>query len=696
MSVAGSGWAPARRGLNVAEGENLNHNDGALRFHDALQVSTMPRSPLQRFGPYVLDTDSGELSRDGRLVRLQPQPYKILVRLLRSPGEVVSRDELRRELWADDTFVDFEQGLNTCIRQIRAALGDDAEAPRFIETLQRRGYRFLAPVRVEERAPAPMAAPPAQGSHRHPSVEARPAATEPGSTTSTASGPAVVRSRSPWSRRAALLLIGAGVLVASVAAGALWRPGAEPLAVRSLLVLPLHDLSAEGDQAYLADGLTEAIIGDLSRIRALRVISRTSAMQYKGTGKRLGEIARELDVEAVVEGSVSVVGQRIRLTAQLVDATRDQPIWSGTYERELADVFGMQRDLARTVASEIRVRMTPQERGLLAADRQVEPEAYRAYLRGRYLWNQRTLRSLSAAVEQFQQAISRDPDYAAAHTALAQAHVLLGDEEFAAMTPTEALGRVREASLRALELDASQAGAWAALADVEYSMARNPSLAGEYFERALTLAPGDATVQHWYAWFLISQGRFDEADAAMAIARDLDPLSPIIMTEAGYPAYFAGRHDDALRQFANALEQDPNFVPAHCALGRAYLQKGQIDDALTAFERAVLLSERATAPLTLLAVAAAHAGDHDRARDLMGELERRAAQDFVPPLIFGLVHSAVGDADRAVGWLTRAVDDRTQASLFLAIMPELDALRGHAGFERLLARLEAERQPLSD
>jgi TolB-like protein/DNA-binding winged helix-turn-helix (wHTH) protein/Tfp pilus assembly protein PilF len=644
------------------------------------------RTPLLRFGPFELDLEAGELFRNGRLVRLPPQPVKVLARLLATPGAVVTRDELQRELWGQDTFVDFDQGLNTCIRQIRAALGDHAESARYVQTLQRRGYRFVAPVEAVERTEH------AHAVHRPeaiaPAGEApavRPEPPHAGAKQALApSRRSLTLHRAAW---------GAAALVSVVALAAgwfLWAPtesGIPQARHLSLLVLPLTDLSPNRDQAYLAEGFTEAIIAELGRFEMLRVISRTSAMHYQGTRKRLAEIARELSVDAVIEGSVAVADGRVRLNARLIDGSSDTPIWTATYDRELRDALVLQQEIARAAATEIRVQLGPT--ALSHESRRVDPEALHAYLRGRHLWNQRTTASLRMAVEHFQSAIRQDPLFADAYAALAATLVLLSDDEFGAMESNDSLTGVRTAARRALELDPSQAEAWAALATAEYTIAWNPEGGEEYFQRAVKAAPGNATVWQWYGWFLISRSRFDDAASAFATARNLDPLSPIVITDAGYPDFFARRYDTAIPHFRDALAQDPNFVQAHVALGRAYLQMGRIEEARQTFERAAVLSERSYITLTYLAMVSARAGAHDRAHELLQEIRRSpSAREYVSPFAFVFAYAALGELDSALDWLERAVASRTQSAPFLHNMPELDPLRTAPRFVGILNGLQ--------
>ncbi len=652
---------------------------------------------LYRFGVYELDPASGELRRAGRLIRLQPQPFTVLLALVKAGGAVVSREDLQRQLWGDETFVDFDQGLNTCIRQIRLALGDSAESPRYVQTLQRRGYRFLVPVDAVSQTPPPVATTsrepvPSDGAGAAPAPDvAQAASDEPVSQDETRpSSPTAPRAfRRRWALVIAVALAIAGIVLVSTRLPGGDEPPAD--GIRSLAVLPLADLSPDAGQDYMADGLTEALIADLARIKALRVISRTSAMYYKNTRKRVSEIARELNVQAVIEGSVAVSGSRIRLTTQLIDARTDTPIWSATYDRELQDVLTLQQELARTVASEIRVRITPPEQERLAGAGPVNPDAYREYLQGRAQWNRRTPDSLRLALGYFTRAIDLDPSYAAAHTALAQTYMLLGDDEFPGIEPAEALRATRREANRALELDPDDAGAWAALATVEYAIGWNWMEAGRHFERALVLAPGDANVQHWYAWYLMSLGRLDEALSTIAVARDLNPLSPIILTDEGYPHLFAGRPDAAIRCFETALEHDPNFIQAHVAIGRAHDVAGAHAEARRAFERAIVLSDRGIPPLTFLARSLAHLGDTDGARGILGEIRDRGRTEYVPPLAYALIHTAMGERERALDWLERAVDARSATTPFLLIVPEFQGLAGHPRFEALVARLQTDR-----
>ena len=393
-------------------------------------------SPLS-FGVFEADPRSGELRKHGMRVRLQGQPFQVLAMLLEHPGEVVTREELQKKLWPADTFVDFDQGLNKAINKLREALGDSAETPRFVETVARRGYRFLAEVKPAERsvvgkirtAAVPDPAPQTHGAAVSP---------QPGRHHLTGA---------QWKTSAVLLLflivVGLGV----------WsyksRQRSSP-AIRSLAVLPFESLSSDTNQDYFADGMTDQLISDLGQIGALRVISRTSVMGYKHVRKPLPEIARELNVDAVVEGTVLRSGDRVRITAQLINASADKHLWSQSYEGELRETLEVQSKVAMAIADQVRINLNPKEQAALVAAKVVNPEAYVSYLKGRYFWNKRTADSLKIALAYFNQAIEEDPKYAQAYSGLADTYALLGDWQYAVMTPKEALPKAKAAAIKAL------------------------------------------------------------------------------------------------------------------------------------------------------------------------------------------------------------------------------------------------------
>src|ERR1700739_1950932 len=368
-----------------------------------------------RFGVFELDLRAGELRKHGLRVRLQEQPFQVLATLLEHPGEVVTREELQKKLWPADTFVDFDHGLNKTINKIREALGDSADSPRFVETVARRGYRFIAEVKVADAAPV-----------RGPEVVTQALAHMEAGEREVAGKPATPKlTRLPvrWKISGFVVLLVMGSLVT----WKLYSSRHPSHSIRSLAVLPLDSLSNDSSQDYFADGMTDELISDLGQISALHVISRTSVMAYKRARKPLPQIARELNVDAVVEGTVLRSGDQVRITAQLIEASADKELWSQSYEGELRDTLALQNKVAKAIADQIRINLSPQEQAALKSIKAVNPEAYESYLKGRYFWNKRTANSLKAALAYFDQAIEEDPKYAEAYSGLADTYALLGD-----------------------------------------------------------------------------------------------------------------------------------------------------------------------------------------------------------------------------------------------------------------------------
>jgi TolB-like protein/DNA-binding winged helix-turn-helix (wHTH) protein len=407
-------------------------------------MESPPSNSVVCFGTYEVSLHSGEVRKAGLRIKVQQQPMKLLEILLEHSGEVVTREELRSRVWPNESFGDFDQALNIAIGKLRSALGDSAENPRFIETLPKRGYRFIADVSVLDADARPK--------KRPESVAVDLPATEPGDTLQGAEL-APAPKRRPGLKRG---LIVALALVLSLSILSVWlfrSRGRASTGVRSLAVLPLENLSGDASQNYFADGMTDELITDLAQISALRVISRTSVMTYKGARKPLPQIARELNVDAIVEGSVLRSGDQVRITAQLIEASTDKHLWSQSYEGELRDTLALQSRVASAIADQIRINLTPQEQAALKNVKVVNPKAYESYLKGRYFWNKRTANGLKAALAYFKQAIEEDPQYAPAYSGLADTYALLGDWQYAVMTPKEAFPQAKKAAVKALELD---------------------------------------------------------------------------------------------------------------------------------------------------------------------------------------------------------------------------------------------------
>jgi len=464
------------------------------------------------------------------------------------------------------------------------------------------------------------------------------------------------------------------------------RPEA-PRRIASVAVLPLDNLSGDSTEEFFADGMTEALIGDLAQIAALRVISRTSVMRYKGVRRPLPEIARELGVDAVVEGTVVRAGDRVRISAQLIEAATDRHVWAHSYERDFGDILALQREVAFAIAQEVRTHLSPGEARRLAEKRPVNPEAYDAYLRGRFQWNRRAPDAVRRGIEFFERAIEADPTYALAWTGLADSFNVLGDQH--AIAPEEAAARAKAAAHRALEIDPQLAEAHVSLA-FQYAFHDWAwEKAEATFLRALELKPNYATGHQWYAEFLVMKKRYDEAVAEARRARELDPLSTVIATTYADVLYFCRRFEEAASMLRGTLEVDPSFVHGHTDLGRACSILGRHEEAIASFLTAARLREIDPDHMPGLGYAYAAAGRAEDANRVLAKLEERRRERFVSPAGIAVIHAVLGDLDRAFEWLDRAVAERDSALVWLDVNPRLDPLRGDPRFAALLARVAA-------
>ncbi len=452
--------------------------------------------------------------------------------------------------------------------------------------------------------------------------------------------------------------------------------------IESIAVLPLENLSGDPEQDYFADGMTEALIAGLAKIRALRVISRTSVMRYKGHRVALPEIARALDVNAIVEGSVLRAADRVRITALLVDTATDRHLWAQTYERDAGDILALQSEVAQAIANEIQVTISPQEVAGLARRSAVNPDAYHAYLKGRYHWEKRSEEGLKRALHFFQQAIELDPTYAPAYAGVADYYITLGNFNLA--DSHDVYPKAKAAALRALEIDPASAEAHTSLGTVEGSYEWDREGAERDLKRAVTLNPNYATGHHWYADHLVSLGRFDEGLAEIAIAQSLDPLSLMMAADAAGYLFYAKRYDEALRRMRTALEQEPSFAPAYRQLGGIYEQMGKHREAIEAFEKMRELTDGATFSLTALAHVWALSGRRDDAVRMLKELEEVAKRKYVSPYSVAAVHVALGEVDRAFELLDRAVKSHDRALIWLNVSPRWDRVRSDPRLRAIL------------
>jgi TolB-like protein/DNA-binding winged helix-turn-helix (wHTH) protein/Flp pilus assembly protein TadD len=644
-----------------------------------------------RFDSFELDIESGELRKAGQPIRLTGQPFRLLALLAGHAGHLLSREHIRQEIWGADTFVDFDQGVNFCIKQIRVALGDDAKNPRYIETLPRRGYRFLGRLEVKGEG-KPQAAPSSaiveftNGSGRPPVADGEQATAAP---SLLVEGPA----GSSRSSRRRTLLIALAVVALSAAAVAGWlgwrRRAAVPAPASRIMlaVLPFDNMSGDRDQDYLSEGMTEEMITQLGRLDpdGLGVIARTSAMKYRYDDKDLEEIGQELGVSYLLTGSVRPAGQRIRINAQLIKVSDRTNLWAGSYEREFRDLLSVQAEVATAIAQEIRIRLTSREQQRLAQLRPVNSQAYQAYLKGRFFWNKRSTEKVRKAIEYFEQAIAADPAYAAAHAGLADCYTALG--HYGAIPPAAAYPRAKAAALRALEIDEQLAEAHAALAAVKMHYDWDWPGAEREFKRAIRLNPSYASAYQWYGTYLATMGRSEEAAQQDARALELDPLSPLISTAVGLHLYYARQYRQAIDQHRKALELEPEFAVSRLNLGRAYLGAGMFPEAVAELERAVRLSDRSPATLAALAQAYGLAGQMERARELLQEMVGRSKTSYVSPFDIALVYIGLGDKDQAFAWLQRAYEEHCPALVYLRLHPWADGLRSDPRFQNLLGRL---------
>jgi TolB-like protein/DNA-binding winged helix-turn-helix (wHTH) protein/Flp pilus assembly protein TadD len=642
-------------------------NSGAL----VMQQANGSSESRLRFGVFEVDSRLGLLTRQGKRLPLQEQPFQVLLMLLEKPGALVTREELHQRLWPD-TVVDFDHGLNKAINKVRDILGDSATNPRFIETVARRGYRFLAEVVAVDAGPAGDLAQPAAAATAvtGAAVFAKPLPPEP-----------TGRTGHPW----LVVSVATAMVLAAVLAWVLLRPATTPLGIQSLAVLPLENLSGDATQDYFADGMTDELITQLAQISALRVISRTSVITYKTNHKPLATIARELNVQAVVEGSVLSSAGHVRITAQLIRVPADEHLWAKSFEGELSDTLKLQAEVAREIATQVRAKLKPQEQVALQESRVINPAAHEAYLKGRYFWNKRTAEGLRNAIEYFNAAIAADPSYAAAYAGLADSYALAGDWEYNVLSPQDAWPQAYAAARKALALDENLGAAHASLALALDLYAWDWPGAESEYQRALALSPNNSTAHHWYGFHLLMTGRTQDGVAQLRKAESLDPLSLIISTDIADALCIAHRYEESIQQSNKALALDPNFALAHYTLGQALEQQNLHEEAIARFRRAIELAGSNAAFDSNLAHAYALAGRRSEALSILRELEGRQERYPAAYANIALVYIGLGDHDAAIGWLEKAYKARANPSILLR--PGFDPLRTDPRFGTILKRM---------
>ena len=615
----------------------------------------MPQSGSRfRFGSFELDCNSGELRKNGIRIKLEDQPCRLLAALLERQGEVLTRDELKTALWSDHTYVDFDRSLTKAINKVRAAIGDSAANPRFIETLPRRGYRFVAPVSVVD-------------------------GNGDAETAATAAAPEPLKSRSwRWIASASLAL--AGVIVIGVWMLAFRTPHNVP----GVAVLPLENVSGDPEQSYFGDGMTDQLITALSGLRSLRVVSQKSVMQYKGTSKKLPEIARDLNVDAIVEGSVAQSNGRVRINARLIRFPGEQAVWSKTYERDAADILSLQSELARNIADEIGALVTPEEQQRLAGRaRAVDPELHASYLKGRLFANEPRQEMVERGIQMLERVVEKEPAYAPAHAAIAEGWFALSNVH---VPPVVGMPKAKAAARKAIELDPDSDAARSVLGQVHLFYDWDWQASEDQFRKALDSNPNSSAAYRGLACLRMAVGRNDEALDSIGRALRLDPTFLFARFCSAYLLANARRYDESIHQAQRTLEWEPGFALMRSMLGMVYIEKGRVKEAIGELEAAVQ-SQRIPTTLGFLAHGYAVARRKPDAERILGELISLSAKKYVCAFEVATAFASLGQLDTAFTWMDKGIADRADCMVWLRSEPWLQSIRGDARYAGLGRRV---------
>lgn len=633
------------------------------------------------FGPFRLIPGEKQLLCNSDPVPLTPKAFDTLLLLVENHGTLITKEEFLQKLWPD-SFVE-EVALPHNISQLRKALKEGSNELTLIETVPKRGYRFIGSVReVNDGGPGLEAEAAIEADHSSPDLGIPNQDLQP---SHLASKPSLAEQWSPKIAWVVMFLVVAAGLVLTAFIIDHKRSAASTADIRSIAVLPLANLSGDPEQEYFTDGMTDELITDLARLGSVRVISRTSSMRYKRAQKSLPEIANELNVDAIVEGSVQSSSGRLHLTAQLIQARPEKHLWAQSYDRPLGDAVVLQEELARSITRAIHASITPEQQALLAPKRNVSPEAYQLYLKGRYFWNRRTEDGLMKAIDYFQQAISKEPDYAPAYSGLADSYNLL--HFYGGLAPEELVPKARAAAQKALALDDGLAEAHTSLAYLTHRFDWDWATAEKEYKRALELNPNYATTHHWYAEYLMVKGRFPEAEEQLQKAKELDPLSLEINTDEGLPFYFTRQYDQAIKEYQQVVQMDPSFAQVHFALRDVYELQGRLDDAVKEFRKGAALSGGSDLMVEPVARALAERGPRgywQKRLDLAlhGPRKLRAT-----PAQIANLYAALGDNKHALEWLGKAYALRDDELTWLAVEPWHDGLRSEPAFIELAHRV---------
>lgn len=641
-----------------------------------------------RFGPFELRLRSGELCRDGAMIKLPPQPFKVLVFLVEQAGEMVTREEIQQEIWGESTFVDFDKGLNFCIKQIREALGDNAQSPRYIETLPRRGYRFIA--QVEDNTTRASIITTSSENGEAISIESY------NSDTGTQSEPeahetvesSVSSNSNPFRLTRRLAAVIAFLALLSVSSYIVWIRFAShtnpPVEKIMLAVLPFENLNQDSAQDYFSDGLTEEMIAQLGRLRPQRlgVIARTTALTYKKTDKDIRQIGRELSVSFVLEGSVRREADRVRITAQLIQVSDQTHLWADTFERSERDLISIQSEVASRVARALALELLPAQESNPISNRTTQPEVYEAYLKGRYLIIKDTLEDFERSIPFFEQAIERDPAFAPAYVGATQSRVFIAT--WRNLPAAEMLPKAKADALKAVELDPNSAEAYAALASVNFWLEWNWAETERNIKRSLELNPSDPHSHLLYANYLLTRGQLEAGIAEVRQALELDPVS--LLTN-GLSAFFylrARQYDDAITQCGKMLDIEPRSPSAHYCLRMAYIFKGMYREALDVVRKEMALDGAKQEVIDSMT-----AGDPKEAitrlqrsgLEYMKEAMAKGSRISASSLAWS--YASLGEKAEAFEWLEKSIAAREPMAVYFYVHPSYDSLRSDARFAAL-------------
>ena len=638
-----------------------------------------PRSTV-RFGVFEVDLASGELRKSGVKIKVQDLPFRFLAVLLERPGEVVTREQLRETLWPDGVYVDFDRSLNAAVSRIRDALSDSAESPRFIETLPRRGYRFVAPVESESNGP--------------PAPDAPPKGDAPAADSGRKRARVYGLAAAGVLALLVIVLVASGIFPSRDREGAVPPPASDiPDTKPKVVVLPFANLNQDADSDYLSDGLTDAVITDLGTVSALWVISRTSSMAYQGAKKPLSEIAAELKVSHVVDGAVLRVKDRVRITVQLVDARHDRQVWSKKYERPLEEILALQSAVAADIARGVEVELTPREEGYFAARPEINREAQEAYLRGQHEFIKTTFvratkgteADWGKAIAYFQEAIEKEPLHAWAHAALADMLRMTGMT--GGRAGQDAMLRAKQAAEKAVKLGPDLAEAHAVLGAIRAQFDRDWEGAEKELQEAIRLNPSSIAARTESSIYFVAVGRTDEALREIRRAQELDPMSPFNHELEAWVHYMAGDYDAAVDKCLRTLKMGPDEWWTYNVLGTAYAERGSHDEAAAALQRALRLGGPEAGGKAQLGYAYGLAGNRAAALKILDELDELAKSEYVPPYFLAWTHAGLGNDARVFDLLEQAYRERVPNMFALRVERPFLQYHSHPRFQALVKKM---------